>query len=342
VAATFDPNAASASGSGVFGLPFEPKDSRVVLLPVPFEATTSYGGGTSEGPAAILAASRQVDLFDLETGRPYQDGIAWLAEHAEIAALNQEGKELAAKVIAAGGPADAKLQGICEQVDRLCERMNQAVREDVTHWLAEGKVVGTIGGDHSIAFGAIAATAALHPGLGILHLDAHSDLRHAFEGFAWSHASIMENVMARLPQVGRLVQVGIRDLCEEEHSRIQGSGGRIALHSDSDLAEEQFCGTPFAQLAERVVADLPPVVYLSFDIDGLDPTLCPHTGTPVPGGLSFQQICRLLKTVARSGRRIVGFDLTEVSSGPEGDECDANVGARLLYKMIGWTLASQR
>jgi agmatinase len=342
VAATFDPNAAAASGSGVFGLPFEPKEARVVLLPVPFEATTSYGGGTSEGPAAILAASRQVDLFDLETGRPYEQGIAWLETHGEIAAWNKEGKRLAAKVIAAGGPSDDKLRKTCDEVNALCDRMNQAVRQDVAHWLGEGKVVGTIGGDHSIAFGAIAATAARHPGLGILHLDAHGDLRHAFEGFDWSHASIMDNVMARLPQVGRLVQVGIRDLCEEEHLRIQESNGRIALHSDSELAEELFGGTPFAQLAERIVAGLPGDVYLSFDIDGLDPALCPHTGTPVPGGLSFQQSCCLLRTVARSGRRIVGFDLTEVTPGPEGDEWDANVGARLLYKMIGWTLASLR
>jgi agmatinase len=314
----------------------------VVLLPVPFEATTSYGGGTSQGPDAILAASRQVDLFDLETGRPYEAGIAWLEANEQVAAWNREGKRLAAKVIAAGGPKDDRLLGLCRQVDQICDRLNQAVREDVAHWLGEGKVVGTIGGDHSVAFGAIAATAARHPGLGILHLDAHSDLRHAFEGFAWSHASIMENVIARLPEVGRLVQVGIRDLCEEEQQRIHDSSGRIELHPDGELADEQLCGTPFSQLAERIVAGLPKEVYLSFDIDGLDPTLCPHTGTPVPGGLSFQQVNYLLKTVARSGHHIVGFDLTEVAPGPDGDEWDANVGARLLYKMIGWTLASLR
>lgn len=338
--ADFDPNAAAEAASGVFGLPFLPEQARVVLLPVPFEATTSYGGGTSEGPTAILAASRQVDLFDLETGRPYEAGIAWLEENEQIAAWNKKGKRLAAQVIAAGGPKDERLLGICRQVDQICDRMNQAVREDVAHWLGEGKVVGTIGGDHSIAFGAIAATAARHPGLGVLHLDAHGDLRHAFEGFAWSHASIMENVVARLPEVGRLVQVGIRDLCEEEHQLIHDSSGRIELHADSELAEEQLSGTPFSQLAERIVAGLPKEVYLSFDIDGLDPALCPHTGTPVPGGLSFQQVNYLLKTVARSGHHIVGFDLTEVSPGPDGDEWDANVGARLLYKMIGWTLAS--
>jgi agmatinase len=338
----FDPSAAASPSSGVFGLPDKPQDARVVLLPVPFEATTSYGGGTSAGPDAILAASRQVDLFDLEMGRPYEAGIAWLEAHEEIASWSERGKQLAAEVIAAGGPHDERLRALSVQVDRICESMNQAVREDVAHWLGQDKVVGTIGGDHSVAFGAIAATAARHPGLGILHLDAHADLRHAFEGFTWSHASIMDNVISRLSEVARLVQVGIRDLCEEEHRRVQDSSGRIVMHSDLALNEEEINGTPFSQLAERVVAGLPTEVYLSFDIDGLDPTLCPHTGTPVPGGLSFPQVSFLLKTVARSGRRIVGFDLTEVAPGPDGDEWDANVGARLLYKMIGWALVSQR
>jgi agmatinase len=338
--ADFDPNAAAGKDSGVFGLPHTPENARVVLLPVPFEATTSYGGGTSAGPAAILSASRQVDLFDLEMGRPYDAGIAWLEAHEEVAGWSEQGKRLAAEVIAAGGPSNDRLLAMCGQVDRICESMNQAVREDVAHWIGQGKLVGTIGGDHSVAFGAIAATAARHPGVGILHLDAHGDLRHGFEGFTWSHASIMDNVMTRLPEVGRLVQVAIRDLCEEEHQRVQSSSGRIVIHPDLELADEQLQGTPFSQVAERIVAALPTEVYLSFDIDGLDPTLCPHTGTPVPGGLSFQQVSFLLKTVARSGRRIVGFDLTEVAPGSDGGEWDANVGARLLYKMIGWTLAS--
>ncbi|MHB8418741.1 MAG: agmatinase family protein [Myxococcales bacterium] len=356
-----DPNAAAAPDSGAYGLFDTPEEAKVVLLPVPFEATTSYGGGTAAGPEAILAASRQVDLFDIETQKPYEAGISWLPVPAGIADWNAEAKARARPVIDAGGvdPARPELAEAALRVDVLCERMNEAVRSAAAYWAAKGKVVGTVGGDHSIAFGAITAAAAAHPGLGILHLDAHADLRHAYEGFAWSHASILENVARRIPEVARIVQVGIRDLCEEEQERIRSSRGRIVTHYDAALSDAMLLGAPFSELCASIAADLPPEVYLSFDIDGLDPALCPHTGTPVPGGLSFREACFLLRTVAHAGKRIIGFDLTEVSPGPPTEEAgsagqraetegrstwtgdwDANVGARLLYKMIGWSLYS--
>jgi len=152
----------------------------------------------------------------------------------------------------------------------------------------------------------------------------------------------MLNVVRRLPGVKRLVQVGIRDLGEAEAELIETRDDQIATFYDADLAEEKLDGTPWNRLVDRVVAKLPEQVYLSFDIDGLDPTLCPHTGTPVPGGLSFQEAVALIAGVVRSGRRIVGMDLMEVAPGPGGDEWDGNVGARLLYKMIGQALKSLR
>jgi len=140
--------------------------------------------------------------------------------------------------------------------------------------------------------------------------------------------------------MARLVQVGIRDLCEEEHQRIASSGGRIRTFFDSELAEARFAGATWGQQTLRILEALPQDVYVSFDIDGLDPTLCPHTGTKVPGGLSFQMATGLLAAVVRSGRRIVGFDLTEVVPAGDGTEWDENVAARLLYKLIGWCLRS--
>jgi agmatinase len=178
--------------------------------------------------------------------------------------------------------------------------------------------------------------------MGILHLDAHADLRDAYEGFTWSHASIFHNVLHRLPEVSALVQVGLRDVSEDEHRLVEASGGRVIIHPDPELKRRGFDGEPWARQVDRIVSALPEQVYLSFDIDGLDPTLCPHTGTPVPGGLSFPEATALIAGVVRSGRRIVGMDLDEVAPGPEGDEWDGNVGARLLYKMIGWALRSQR
>ncbi|MBX7097903.1 MAG: agmatinase family protein [Myxococcaceae bacterium] len=335
----FDPNAAASPDSGVFGLPHSPDEAQVVLLPVPFEATTSYGGGTADGPAAILEASKQVDLFDLETGSPYEKGIAMLEISALVRGWNDEAKALAAPIIAQGGSIAG--DPVLGQVDALCAQMNAYVHGAASAWLAQDKLVGLVGGDHSTPFGCIQAHAEKYPGMGVLHLDAHADLRDAYGGFTWSHASIMFNVLRRIPQVSKIVQVGIRDFGEAEHALIRGETRRLRTFFDSQLARAKLGGTPFHDLATQIVADLPKEVYLSFDIDGLDPTLCPHTGTPVPGGLTWHEVNRLVATVVESGRTIVGFDVNEVAPGPDGDEWDANVGARLLYKLIGWALKSR-
>jgi agmatinase len=341
---TFDPNAAALPDSGAYGLTRTPEESRVVLIPVPFEATTSYGGGTVDGPETIRVASRQVDLFDIETGKPYEAGIAMLDEPADVRAWNDEAKEQARLIIEASGVVTTpEQQAALARVNVLSEQMNEWVYQTTRAWLAKGKTVGLVGGDHSTPFGCIRAHAEKYPGLGVLHLDAHADLRRAYEGFEWSHASIMENVTRKLPGVAKLVQVGIRDFCEEEFERVGASGGRIVTHYDAKWAVERQKGITFHALAAEAVEALPRQVYLSFDIDGLDPVLCPHTGTPVPGGLSFHEATALVRAVVESGRQIVGFDLNEVAPHPEGaDEWDGNVAARLLYKMIGWSLKSAR
>jgi agmatinase len=343
VTASFDPGA-PALGGGIYGLPHTPDEARVVLVPVPWEPTTSYARGTACGPAAILHASRQVDLFDIQTGRPYERGIALLDVDPEIVAWNAEACTAAEPVIAAGGAigGDPDLAARLARVNHLSAALNDRVGAIARAWLDRGKLVGVIGGDHASPFGSIAAHADRWPGLGVLHLDAHADLRDAYEGFTFSHASIMHNVASRLPGVSSLVQIGVRDLSEAERGHIHGSGGRITALFDADLGRAELEGEPFARLARAAIARLPRHVYLSFDIDGLDPALCPHTGTPVPGGLSFRQATALLAYVEESGRVIVGLDLCEVAPGPDGDEWDANVGARLLYKMIGFALRSQR
>jgi len=137
------------------------------------------------------------------------------------------------------------------------------------------------------------------------------------------------------------VQVGIRDLCEEEADQIAASDGRIQTFFDAELAEGRFNGETWSQQVARMIEPLPRDVYVTFDIDGLDPALCPNTGTKVPGGLSFQMATSLIAGVARSVRRIVGFDLTEVVPAKDGSEWEENVGARILYKLIGWTLKSR-
>ena len=336
---TFDPDAAAVGETGIYGLPFTPEESRVVVVPVPFEATTSYGGGTSNGPAAVFEASKQVDLFDQETGRPYEPGIAMLDVPQDVLDWNREAKALAATVIEQGGVVDDATRDAATKVNEYSERVNEWVYEQTRALLDAGKMPVILGGDHAVPFGAIRAYAARYPGLGILHLDAHADLRDAYEGFTWSHASIFNNVMRKLDGVGKLVQVGVRDLGQAEQAMIDSSHGRIVTFYDSGIAALKEEGVPFARIADEIVAALPSDIYLSWDIDGLDPTLCPGTGTPVPGGLSWNEAIGLLRAIRRSGKRIVGLDLCEVSPGET--EWDANVGARLLYKMIGFALLTQ-
>ncbi len=339
--ASFDPDAAAPAESGIYGLPFTPEESKVIVVPVPFEATTSYGGGTSEGPAAVLEASKQVDLFDHETGEPYRAGIAMLPIPEEVLEWSRIGVRLATPVIESGGAGDdPERKKAVAEVDALGARVNEMVYAETRRWIELGRMPVVLGGDHSVPFGAMRAYAERYPGLGILHLDAHADLRDAFEGFRWSHASIFHNVMTRIEGVGRLVQVGIRDLGRAERAMIDGSGGRIVAFYDPDMAARKEQGTPWGEIADAIVAQLPERVYLSWDIDGLDPTLCPSTGTPVPGGLSWNEGIGLLRALVRAKKKIVGLDLCEVSPGET--EWDANVGARLLYKMIGYALLSQR
>jgi len=334
---TFDPDAAAQPGSGIFGLPSTLEDAGIVLLPVAFDATTSYGGGASGGPAAILHASAQVDLYDHHFGRVYERGIFMEEIDEAIAALSFDAREVARPIIVQGGATRADASAV-RTVNEASEQMNTFVERRTRELLALGKTPGVVGGDHSTPFGAIKACAehAGKSGIGVLQIDAHMDLREAFEGFAWSHASIMWNVLERVPGVTRLVQVGIRDYGEGELSYARESGGRVVTHFDADWFARLHGGERLADLCREAVEALPERVYVSFDIDGLDPALCPHTGTPVPGGLSFNAVAMLLRALHDSGRTVVGFDLNEVCPGPdEDDEWDANVGARALYKLCG-------
>ncbi len=362
---SFDPDAAAQPGSGVFGLPFTREESRIVLVPVPFDATTSYGGGTSAGPAAIRAASAQVDLFDHQFGNIYQQGIHMLDEPEAIADRSRTARDHAVPIIAEGGlsadPTDEQLHAVAE-VKRACEAVEEYVYDEFLRILREGKVPGLVGGDHSTPLGAIKACAEYlrhhHPaggrfedvagpsgrGFGILHVDAHMDFREAFEGFHFSHASIMHNVLTRAgggDAVSKIVQVGIRDYGSREREFAEKHSDRVAVFYDQDIQDHLASGGAWADVLDKAIAALPAVVYVSFDIDALEPSLCPHTGTPVPGGLPFPIAALLLKKLKDSGRRVIGFDLVEVCPGPnageEGGEpeWDAAVGARLLYKLCG-------
>ncbi|MCA9312216.1 MAG: agmatinase family protein [Phycisphaerales bacterium] len=338
---SFDPNAAADPDAGIFGLPHGPDDAHIHLLPVPFDATTSYGGGASAGPEAIRSASMQVDLHDHQHGPVYQRGIYMEPPDEDMLSASRQARALAAGIIERGGcrPGSGEDREAVTRVDAACERVNGHVESWTRAVLQRGCVPGIIGGDHSTPFGAIKAcaehAAASGDGFGILQVDAHMDLREAYEDFTWSHASIMWNVLERVPEVTRLVQVGIRDYCEAETKCARRWRERVNVQYDYDWWRWMDDGASFRLLCERAVADLPGQVFISFDINGLSPELCPGTGTPVPGGLSFNQAAALLEILQGSGRRVIGFDLNEVCPHEGDGEFNANVGARLLYKLCG-------
>lgn len=333
---THDLEEPAAPGAGLFGLDSTSDDAAIVLVPVPFDATASYRRNAKEGPRTILAASHQLDLFDLRMGQSFEQGIVMLSEDAEVHAYNSSARTLvdAARAL----PRDStERKELTHRANQLCQKLNDWVMGKVGTWVARGRVVGVVGGDHAVAYGAISAHLQQYPELGILQVDAHADLRAAYEGFSWSHASIMFNVLTHT-QAQKLVQVGVRDLCRPEYERINRSNGRVRAFFGPDIAQGLFEGRSFRQMLDDMVAAMPKEVYVSFDIDGLDPALCPNTGTPVPGGLSFEQAAALLAAVTDSGRRIVGFDLCEVAPGTPDDQWDGNVGARILYKLCGHAL----
>ncbi len=342
---TFNPDSTASRESGLFGLPFSADQSLIHLIPVPWEVTTSYGAGASRGPAAILRASHQVDLFDLETGESYQRGYFLQPESNDVKTWNRDGKEKAQRILKAierADDLDPATQRLLAEVNTLSDHLNAWVLAQSQEILAKGKIPAVVGGDHSSPFGLMQALSQAHAGkFGILHIDAHADLRQHYQGYRYSHASIMHNVMQELsPQ--RLVQVGIRDFSRGEYDYIQANS-RVTTFFDQVLKRRQQRGETWQNIAGEIIAALPENVYISFDIDGLTPDLCPNTGTPVPGGLSFSEATSLIAAVAESGRRIIGFDINEVAE-PEGseDDWDGNVGARLLYKLCGWTVMSQQ
>ncbi len=342
---TFEPGGTASYTDGLFGIPTTAEKSEIVIIPVPWEVTTSYGGGTSRGPERILKASAQVDLFDLELGHSYKKGYHLLPLPHELLLLNDDLRSLALTVRAtleSGESLSAEDQRALKAVNEGCAKMSEWVHTQAAEILARGQIPAVLGGDHSSPEGAIRAVSeATNGAFGILHIDAHADLRHQYQGFERSHASIMNNVMHATWKPQKLVQVAIRDFSEEEYQLME-KNVHVETFFDLNLKRALFEGEAWASICKRIVSGLPEQVYVSFDIDGLSPEYCPHTGTPVPGGLSFDQAGYLLRVAVESGRKIVGFDLNEVSPSPDpSNDWDGNVGARLLYKLCGWTILSQ-
>lgn len=339
----FNPNLVGVKNGNYFGLPYTPEEARLVFLSVPWDVTTSYRAGTHNGPQAMLDASLQIDLYDNDFPDAWKAGYATLPVDLRIMNQNSTYRVKAEKIIQfladGGNEDDETIQTLLASINKAGTDLNETVYKKTKEWIEKGKIIGLIGGEHSVPLGYIKALSEKYKEFGILHIDAHADLRDAYEGFEFSHASIMFNAL-KFESVKKLVQVGIRDYCEDE-IELARSNKKIVQFNDFKLKEEEFEGKTWAKQCKEIVKQLPENVYISFDIDGLIASLCPNTGTPVPGGLTFNQAAYLLKTLSDSGKKIIGFDLCEVAPGKH-DEWDANVGARILYKLANFTFLSNK
>lgn len=341
--ANYDPNSVGNPNNNIFGLPSTEDNSLLVILPVPWEVTVSYAAGTARAPEAILKASLQVDLFDPEMPDAWKQGFYMRPVDKKILMKSdylRKEAELYIDYISKGEDVKAN-QFMCKTLKDVNEGsffMNNWVYEQTKALLDKGKLVALLGGDHSTPLGFFKAMAEKHGEFGILQIDAHCDLRTAYEGFNYSHASIMFNALNEINQLQRIVQLGVRDYSSEEWEYIRNSNYRVVTYFDKEIKYRMFEGQTWKQIADEIVSKLPEKVYISFDVDGLDPKLCPHTGTPVHGGFETEQVYYLFSKIHQSGKKIIGFDLVE--TGVSESDWDANVGARILFKLCNLLVTS--
>lgn len=337
----FDPEDVISDNGNYFGMPFSPEQSALVLISAPWDVTVSFRDGTSYAPDAIIDVSRQLDFYDPAWPESWRKGIATAPIDYSIQDISHHLRPDAERVIANledGGSriADDYYARKLRKINDASAEMNEKILSQARHWLLQGKIVGLVGGDHSTAYGMIRAVGERYDGFGVLQIDAHCDLRPAYEGFEHSHASVMYNVLRDVPQLARLTQVGVREFSRKEWE-LTREDARVEMFCDHDLSTARAEGATWREQCDRIVATLPHDVYVSLDIDGLSVECCPHTGTPVPGGLSFNEAAYLLERIVDSGRRIVGFDLVEVVPDID-DRIDAAIAARLLFKLCGAAL----
>jgi len=338
----FDPNGVGQTGN-LFGLPFDQESAEIVVIPVPWDVTTSFNDGASLGPKAVLNVSPQIDLYVANISEAWKLGIYMLPIDDDWISKNNQARKYAIEYIKyLEGEIiqleDKDIELIVKNINVLSKKINEWVYGKAVEILENGKIPVVLGGDHSSPYGLMKAISKYHSAFGVLQIDAHADLRPSYEGFDHSHASIIDNLL-KLDSVTDLVQIGIRDYCDQERT-VMDNDSRIYTFYDKIIFKENFEGVPWSKQVDKIIQKLPENVYITLDVDGLDQRYCPNTGTPVPGGLSYNQLIYLFEKIMESGKKIISFDICEISG--KNNQWDAIVGARILYNLANITAVTQK
>ncbi len=334
--ATFDPSGVGDISANIFGLPFNTDEADLIILPVPWDVTASCKPGASKAPESIIKSSPQTNLYNTLCPEAWKAGIATEKIPEQILYLNKKLTPAAIRYrnfIQQGGDVsrNPKMLQIRNNINQASAYVADHIESLSKKYLAEGKYVGLLGGDHSTPIGLIKALSEKHNEFGILQIDAHGDLCKSFEGLEQSHASITFNILP-LNAIKKIVQVGVREFSHQESQRMKDNAERIKVFFDHEIKKSLFEGETWKSICKRITTDLPEKVYITFDIDGLEPANCPSTGTPVPGGLSFDQAIYLLDQLVKNKHTVIGFDLVEVTPGSNND-LDTIIAARILFRL---------
>ena len=328
------------SKAGVFGLSFDEGESNLILLAIPFELTTTFREGTSLAPSKIKDISSQIDLMNNINSHAWQKGIYWDdSKEVFFQNISNSYRPSTKKIIdylENNSILSDDLKNELKIINDVCKNVMNDIYKQVIKILKNGKIPGLIGGEHSITYGAIDAIKDFYDDFGILQIDAHHDLRKSYLGFIYSHASVMYNVINDFKEINKLIQIGVRDYSEEENNFAK-KNKKISTFYNFDINSQLLNGKSFHDIANEIVNLLPENIYISFDIDGLQPYLCPNSGTPVPGGFSYEEIEYLFYLISKTNKKVIGFDLCEVSG---RGQWDAIVGSRILYLLSVLALRS--
>lgn len=340
----FDPNTITPDNGNYFGLSLNPEEAALVLLSAPWDLTTSLRFGSSYAPDAIIEASRYVDFYEPLAPNTWRKGIATAPIDYSIQDLSHRLRSDAEGVIKMHDELGISVldnlmyERRLRRVNEGSVEVNDNIFKQTSHWLEMGKIVGLVGGDQSVSYGIVRALGYKYEKLGLLHIDSKCDMHEAYQGFDFSHASTMYNILRDVPQVEKLVAVGVQEFSPIEWER-SVDDKRVSLYTAQDIWSRQFDGDTWANIVNGIIEELPNDVYLSLDIDGLENECSPNKGHLTAGGLSFHQVVFLMERIVASGRRIVGFDITEVVPSMD-NKAEMRVVARLLFKMCSMALKS--